>query len=144
LVRTPGRNAATGSFVTREGKVLGPHKGIHHYTLGQRRGLGIAAEHRLFVSELRPESNEVVLSDGGDLYANEVNCRDLNRLAPIVDGQVLGLRIRHSKTEYAATIRFSGDGATLTLQSEARAPTPGQLAVFYEGDRVLGSGWISE
>lgn len=139
-----GETPPPGLFVTRDGKVLGPHKGIHHYTLGQRRGLGIAAEHRLFVSELRPETNEVVLSDGKDLYANEVFCRDLNRLAPIAEGQVVGLRIRHSKTEYAATIRFSQHGAALTLQSEARAPTPGQLAVFYEGDRVLGSGWISE
>lgn len=139
-----GETPPPGHFVTCDGTVIGTHKGIHHYTLGQRRGLAISAEHRLFVSALRPETNEVVLSDGGDLFSKEVFCRDLNLLAPMADGQSLGLRIRHSKTEYEASIRLSEQGAVLTLQTEARAPTPGQLAVFYEDDRVLGSAWISE
>lgn len=139
-----GETPPSGNFVTMDGKVLGKHKGIHHYTLGQRRGLGIAAEHRLFVSALRPETNEVLLSDGGDLFATKVFCCDLNLLAPIADGQSVGLRIRHSKTEYAATIHLTEQGAVLKLNTEARAPTPGQLAVFYDGDLVLGSAWISD
>ena len=72
LAGGPGRRAAPRPFVDRAGKVLGTHKGIHHYTIGQRRGLGIPAEHRLFVSEIRPEENTVVLSDGTDLMAHAV------------------------------------------------------------------------
>jgi len=139
-----GATPPPGNFVDKDGRVLGQHKGIHHYTLGQRRGLGIAAEHRLFVSALRPCTNEVVLSDGGDLFETRVLCRDLNLLAPIESGQEIALRIRHSKTEQAATIILREDGAELLLKTEVRAPTPGQLAVFYDGDRVLGSGWIRE
>lgn len=139
-----GETPPPGQFVDGSGKVLGQHKGIHHYTLGQRRGLGISAAHRLFVSALRPETNEVVLSDGVDLFTNTVFCRDLNWLAPLASEQNVGVRIRHSKTTYPARLRLTDDGAVLHLQTEARAPTPGQLAVFYEADRVLGSGWIAE
>jgi tRNA-specific 2-thiouridylase len=139
-----GITPPTGNFISRNGTVLGRHKGIHHYTLGQRRGLGISAEHRLFVTEIRPKTNEVVLSDGGDLLANWVDCKKLNLLAPIEDNRTLGVRLRHSKVEYPAVIHLQENGsAQLELLTEARAPTPGQLAVFYDGDLVLGSGWIT-
>ncbi|MFR1233338.1 MAG: tRNA methyl transferase PRC-barrel domain-containing protein [Evtepia gabavorous] len=68
-----------GHFVDRTGRVLGRHRGIHRYTIGQRRGLGIPAAHRLFVSEIRPETQEVVLSDGTDLMADTVWGRTLTR-----------------------------------------------------------------
>lgn len=139
-----GATPPPGNVVDRDGCVLGRHKGIHHYTLGQRRGLGIAAEHRRFVSALRPCTSEVVLSDGGDLYETRVFCRDLNLLAPIESGQEIALRIRHSKTAHEATIELRQDGAEICLKTAVRAPTPGQLAVFYDGDRVLGSGWITQ
>lgn len=139
-----GTTPPPGNFVERDGTVLGRHKGIHHYTLGQRRGLGIPAENRLFVTEIRPVTNEVVLSDGGDLYAKRVCCTELNFLAPIENKRPLGVRLRHSKVEYPALIHLQEDGcAELELLTEARAPTPGQLAVFYDGDLVLGSGWIT-
>ena len=82
----------------RTGKVLGTHKGIHHYTIGQRRGLGIPAEHRLFVSEIRPGENTVVLSDGTDLMARAVWGEGWNPLAPLEGGEGVTLRLRHSKT----------------------------------------------
>lgn len=139
-----GKTPPPGNFVSRDGTILGRHKGIHHYTLGQRRGLGIPAENRLFVTEIRPLTNEVVLSDGGDLYARRVSCKELNLLAPIENGKHLGVRLRHSKVECPAVIHLQDNGeAELELLSEARAPTPGQLAVFYDGDLVLGSGWIT-
>ena len=76
-----GNTPPPGNFVDREGRVMGRHKGYHHYTLGQRRGLGVSGPHRYFVSAIRPERNEVVLSDGSDLGRDRVFCRDLNWLA---------------------------------------------------------------
>lgn len=138
-----GETPPPGDFITQDGTILGQHAGIHHYTLGQRRGLGIPAAHRLFVSELRPETNAVVLSNGDDLFRDRVSCGDLHLLAPLREGQSLELRIRHSKTAYPATLERCVDGtATLLLQTAARAPTAGQLAVLYDGDRVLASAWI--
>ena len=141
-IEARGHTPPPGNFVDAEGRVLGRHRGIHRYTIGQRRGLGIAAEHRLFVSALRPETNEVVLSDGEDLYVHEAYCREINPLASLADGQEISLRLRHSKVTYPAVLHLQGDGARLAIKTPARAPTPGQLAVFYDGDKVLGSGWI--
>ncbi len=138
-----GQAPPPGDFVDRTGKVLGRHKGIHHYTLGQRRGLGIPAEHRLFVSELRPAENQVVLSDGRDLMADQVWGTDWNPLAPLPQGQAVTVRLRHSKTETPARLTLGQDGPRLDLLAPARAPTPGQLAVVYQGDVVLGSFWIT-
>lgn len=132
-----------GPFVDRAGKVLGTHKGIHHYTIGQRRGLGIPAEHRLFVSEIRPEENTVVLSDGTDLMARAVWGEGWNPLAPLEGGEGVTLRLRHSKTATPARFALTESGPRAELLAPARAPTPGQLAVLYRGDTVLGSFWIT-
>ena len=140
-----GGTPPPGNFLDKAGKVLGQHRGYHHYTKGQRRGLTIAAGSRLFVSEIRPETNEVILSDGSDLFATRVWCEDLNFLDKVEDGQEMTVRLRHSKQEYGASIRLLGDNkALLEMQTEARAPTAGQLAAFYDNDRVLGSGWITK
>lgn len=138
-----GTTPPPGNFVDRTGAILGRHKGIHHYTIGQRRGLGIPAETRLFVSEIRPEDNAVVLSDGSDLMADTVWGEALNALAPLADGDEMTVRLRHSKQETPARFFRTEDGARLDLLIPARAPTPGQLAVFYRGDIVLGSVWIT-
>ncbi len=131
-----------GNFVDEDGNILGRHQGIHHYTRGQRRGLGIAAAHRLFVSALRPESNEVVLSDGRDLFSDVVYAVSANVYRTLADGDLLQLRIRHSKQSYAARLYHEEGGLRFMLDTPARAPTAGQLAVFYEGERVLGSAYI--
>ena len=135
-----------GNFVDREGNVLGTHKGIHHYTLGQRRGLGIAAAGRLFVSAIRPETNEVVLSFGDDLHASVVRCAQPNWIAleGLKEPRRVTVRLRHSRTELPARICPDGDGVRVELDTPGRAPTPGQLAVFYDGDAVVGSAWIVE
>ena len=138
-----GATPPPGDFVDKSGRVLGRHKGIHHYTIGQRRGLGIPAEHRLFVSAIRPEDNTVVLSDGTDLMADTVWGEDLNALAPLAPGEEVTVRLRHSKQETPARFYPQGTGGRLDLLAPARAPTPGQLAVLYRGDTVLGSLWIT-
>lgn len=140
-----GGTPPPGNFVDGSGRILGTHKGIHHYTLGQRRGLGISSTGRLFVSAIRPDTNEVVLSHGEGLHADTVRCGQLNWL----DDEVLTaprpvtVRLRHSRREDGALLLpLEGGGAELRMDTPARAPTPGQLAVFYNGDVVLGSGWI--
>ena len=140
-----GGTPPPGDFIDREGNVLGRHKGFHHYTLGQRRGLGVSSTGRLFVSAIRPETNEVVLSHGDGLYASIVRCMDLNWLA---EGRLdaprpAAVRLRHSRREDGALLIPLGDGGIeLRMDAPARAPTPGQLAAFYDGGQVLGSAWI--
>ena len=141
-----GFSTPEGDFVDASGKVLGRHRGIHRYTLGQRRGLGVSGPHRYFVSAIRPQDNTVVLSDGGDLYTTRAWCRQLNWLG---EGELTGerrcdVRLRHSRTQTPARIIPRGEAVEILADAPLRAPTPGQLAVFYEGDRVLGSGWICE
>jgi len=133
-----------GNFVDREGNTLGRHRGYHHYTLGQRRGLGVPAASRLFVTAIRPETNEVVLSAGEDLFYSTVHCSDPNWIAiPGLDAPlVCEGRFRHSKASVPVTVEREGDGLIVRAQSPVRAPTPGQLAVFYDNDTVIGSAWI--
>ena len=139
-----GFSTPVGNYVDNCGKVLGQHKGIHHYTLGQGRGLGVSGPHRYYVSAIRPETNEVVLSDGSDLGREVVYGAQPNWLA--IDGLSgpieVTVRLRHSRTEQEAVLSCEGEGIRLDMKTPARAPTPGQLAVFYQGDAVVGSAWI--
>ena len=134
-----------GDFVDRDGKVLGRHGGIHRYTLGQGRGLGVSGPHKYYVTEIDPAHDRVVLSDGGDLMARRVYCTDMNWLS--VDGLpeplAVTVRLRHSRTELPALAVADGETVVLEMESPARAPTPGQLAVFYQGDIVADSAWIT-
>lgn len=139
-----GPTPPPGDFVDSAGRVLGRHQGIHHYTLGQGRGLGISGPHKYYVSTIQPKTNQVVLSDGGDLPALSVRCRDVNWLAPVPAGPLaVTARFRHSRDE-TATILFPQEDGTLLAETKTpvRAPTPGQLAVFYNADAVVCSGWI--
>ncbi len=137
-----GCAAPPGDFVDAHGSVLGRHGGVHRYTLGQGSGLGVSGPHKYYVSAIRPETNQVVLSDGSDLFAAEVRVGELNWLAEDIP-QRLTARVRHSRTETAVTLEYLADGEVLAhAQEPVRAPTPGQLAVFYHGDTVVASGWI--
>lgn len=140
-----GGTPPPGNFVDANGNVLGTHKGFHHYTIGQRRGLGVSSTGRLFVTEIRPHTNEVVLSHGEGLHAFMVHTDSLNWLGehPLSGPMEVDVRLRHSRRQDPATILPLGGGRVdIHMKHPARAPTPGQLAVFYQGDQVLGSGWI--
>jgi tRNA (5-methylaminomethyl-2-thiouridylate)-methyltransferase len=136
-----GCAGAEGNFVDTEGNVLGRHKGIHRYTLGQGKGLGVSYRHRLFVSRIDVARNEVVLSDGSDLHTQTICAVQPNWLAPFRER--VTAKFRHSKTEVPATLCITEQGVTVRTDTPVRAPTPGQLAVFYDGDIVVGSGWIA-
>ncbi len=139
-----GCGAPPGDFVDPHGQVLGRHRGIHCYTLGQRRGLGVSAGHRLFVSAIDPETNRVTLSDGGDLYRSRVLCDQMNWLSPPrTEPFPCQIRLRHSRRlDTGLAVPLPEGGLLLRGDPPFRAPTPGQLAVLYEGDQVLGSAWI--
>jgi len=133
-----------GDFVSPEGAVLGRHRGIHHYTLGQGRGLGISGKSRYYVSRLDPERNTVTLSDGSDLDRRTIFCERPNWIAiEAPEGPVEALvRFRHGRQGTPCTLLVQGRSVRIEAHGPVRAPTPGQLAVFYTGETVLGSAWI--
>ena len=135
-----------GDIVDEEGKILGKHKGIHHYTIGQRRGLGIAAGQRVFVSELDVERNRVILSHGDDLFVSEIFLPVINWISsePIKDMMRGQVRIRHSKAAADADIIPEDSGLLIKFDKAVRAPTPGQMAAVYDNDVVLCAGRIEK
>ena len=139
--RLPGK----GKFVNKEGKVLGEHKGVTHYTIGQRRGLQIAAGHRIFVTNLCPEQNEVVLGEHEELFSTELYCDKCNWMA-VEDIKApyrcMG-KIRYAHKGTPCVVEPANDGRMkVTFDEPVRAITPGQSVVFYEEDYVLGGGSI--
>lgn len=134
-----------GNFISSSGAVLGRHGGIYRYTLGQGRGLGISGPHRYYVSAIDPDANTVTLSDGSDLTRTRIRCVEPNWIAlPGLDApRPVTARFRHARTETPCVISpLSPNEVLVEAQAPVRAPTPGQLAVFYDGDTVLGSAWI--
>lgn len=137
-----------GNFIDRNGTVLGEHKGIIHYTIGQRKGLGLAFGHPVYVSEIRPETNEVVLSEEDEIFTNEVFCKNLNFLS-ISDLQTgeeifarVKIRYRHN-AENAVISKIGEDEVRILFEKPVRASTPGQSAVFYDSDNcIIGGGVI--
>lgn len=139
--RLPGR----GNFVDKEGKVLGEHKGVTHYTIGQRRGLQIAAGHRIFVTNLRPKENEVVLGEHEALFSTELYCDKVNWMAVenIIEPYRCVGKIRYAHKGTACVVEPAEGGKyKVTFDEPVRAITPGQSVVFYEEDYVLGGGSI--
>lgn len=145
IQRETGYNSVPGNFVDLEGNVIGKHNGIIHYTVGQRKGLGLAMGHPVFVVAIRPETNEVVIGDdkdvySGKLYSNKLNFMSIEKLTEPM--HVLG-KIRYSHAGAGCTIRMVDDDLLECIFDEPqRAITPGQALVLYDGDNVLGGGVI--
>ena len=138
-----------GNFISADGTILGKHRGIIHYTVGQRRGLGIAAGYPLYVNRINAETNEVVLGDERSLYSSEIRCNELNYLsiAGIEPGESIRARVKiryHHEGEEASITRESEDSVRIFFDKPVRAATPGQSAVFYDPEGVvIGGGKIT-
>lgn len=146
--RYTGRGYPAGPFVNEAGQLLGEHTGIIGYTVGQRRGLGVSSNQgRLYVKEVRPADNTVVLSDNQSLFARALTARQVNWIACGTPGAPLHLRakIRYRMTEQPCTVEQTGpDQVRVVFDQPQRAVTPGQAVVFYDGDTVVGGAAIEK
>lgn len=139
------REDSIGELVGTDGKVLGEHEGVHHFTVGQRRGLGIAAGEPLYVISTEPATQRVMVGRNEDLLRDSAWVKDVNWIS-ITQPQApirAEVKIRNRHTPAAATLSLSEEGhVAVAFDQPQRAVTPGQGAVFYSGDLVLGGGWI--
>ncbi|MBQ9647994.1 MAG: tRNA 2-thiouridine(34) synthase MnmA [Oscillospiraceae bacterium] len=133
-----------GDFVDKSGRVLGRHRGLAAYTTGQRKGLGVSADSRLYVISKDAETNTVLLGDDADLFTTELTAARLNWIEPAPDAPVrVTAKTRYSQRESAATVTPDGGGtARVVFDEPQRAVTAGQAVVFYDGERVVGGGTI--
>lgn len=137
--------ATRGEIITTRGEVVGEHSGTHHFTIGQRRGLRIAAGEPLYVIATEPASQRVVVGRGEELLRGQLTVHSVNwvSIPEIVSPIRAEVKIRNRHDAAAATLTPAGEGrAQVRFDEPQRAVTPGQAAVFYEGDLVLGGGWI--
>ncbi len=139
LVEKEGVEPVKGNFVDEGGTVLGTHQGIIYYTVGQRKGLGIAFGEPRYVKELRPETNEVVLSGNDALQSTTVYAREYKGMAleELRDGMRLLAKIRYSHKGAMCTVRVEGERLRLEFDAPQRAATPGQAVVFYREEEIM-------
>ena len=135
-----------GSFKDEAGKTVGTHKGIIHYTIGQRKGLGLSLGKPAFVTAIDPETNTVsVTVDEKKIFTDRLVCRDLNFMA-LAPGDYEDLpvegKVRYAAKPESAKVRIQGDHAEVFFDRPVRAVTPGQSVVFYSGDKILFGGMI--
>ncbi len=141
----------SGNFVDRQGNILGTHKGIYSYTIGQRKGLGIAAKEPLYVCEIRTDTNEVVLGKSEDLFTKSVHAENVSFINAINkyekevynEGIRVSAKIRYRHKEQPGILKVNSDGSVdMVFDEPQRAATSGQSLVIYDGDRVMGGGII--
>src|SRR5665213_2534 len=147
VTRLRPRAGEPGDIVDAAGNVLGRHRGIAHFTVGQRKGIGIAGAEPLYVLRLDPARRRVVVGPYSALAATRVRLGELNWLGAGLaagEGRAVGAKLRSTQPPVPATLYAGADGGTadLVLGGPAGAVAPGQAAVLYDGDRVLGGGWI--
>lgn len=140
-----GKTVPEGNFVTVDGKILGKHKGIIHYTVGQRKGLGIALGSRAFVTEIRPETNEVVVGDREAACSTVLKANHLNFMSveDLEEERRVFAKIRYNhRGAWCRAKRTGEDELTCVFEEPQHAITPGQAVVMYDGEYVLGGGTI--
>jgi tRNA-specific 2-thiouridylase len=145
IQKETGYEPKEGNFVDMNGNIIGRHKGIIHYTIGQRKGLGLAMGHPVFVAAIRPDTNEVVIGENKDVYAPKLYANHLNFMseAQLTGEKRLKAKIRYSHAGADCTVRMAGDDLIeCVFDEQQRAITPGQALVLYDGEYVFGGGTI--
>ena len=139
------RAESQGQIVTAAGEVVGTHQGVHHFTVGQRRGLGIAVGEPLYVIATEPETRRVIIGRQDDLLRSSMAVDQVNwvSLAPPAAPVRCEVKIRNKHGAAPAVLTPEGENVLVRFDEPQRAVTPGQAAVFYQGDLVLGGGWIA-
>jgi tRNA-specific 2-thiouridylase len=134
-----------GEMVTTDGKVIAEHAGVHNFTIGQRKGLGVATGSPLYVIQIKNDTRQVVVGRDEELYSRTLRARRVNLIstAELREPRRVAVKIRHRHQPAAAIIESAGpDEVQVSFDEPQRALTPGQAAVFYDGDIVVGGGWI--
>jgi tRNA-specific 2-thiouridylase len=135
-----------GELVTTNGEVIGEHSGIHNFTVGQRKGLGVATGSPLYVIQISGANKQVIVGGDENLYSRRLLARRVNLISvdDLHEPMRVSVKIRHRHEPAAAMIAKAGsDEIVVTFDEPQRAITPGQSAVFYDGDIVVGGGWIA-
>jgi tRNA-uridine 2-sulfurtransferase len=136
-----------GEMVTTDGKVIGEHAGVHNFTVGQRKGLGLATGSPLYVIQIKNDTKQVVVGNNEELYSRTLRASRVNLISTdeVREPMRVAVKIRHKHQPAPALIESAGPAEILvTFDEPQRAITPGQGAVFYEGDIVVGGGWIED
>ncbi len=135
-----------GQILGTDGAILGTHRGLGYYTVGQRRGLGVSAPEPLYVTEKCRKENAVILGAEHDLYKTHVYLRNVRFISgtPVPDGDTVEAKVRYTRAAFPAEYTSEGaDGCRLSFNAPVRAPAPGQSAVFMCDDEILGGGYIT-
>ncbi|NLY70206.1 MAG: tRNA 2-thiouridine(34) synthase MnmA, partial [Clostridiales bacterium] len=149
IIEEAGYKSSPGDFIDLEGNVIGRHKGIIHYTIGQRKGLGQAFGKPMFVVKIDPINNTVTLGDNKDLFRKQVYAEDViftlndsNTLPKEYKNVKIQAKVRYTSQPADAYLNQENGGIRVEFIEAQRAPTPGQSVVFYQDDRVVGGGII--
>lgn len=145
IMKKRGVTPVPGDFLDENGKKVGEHKGILHYTVGQRKGLGLALGEPVFVTSIDPEANTVTVGRKGSEYRSEMTVSSLSfqKLPPLPGTYRLDVKIRYAAPPVPCTVTVTGSGeARVVFDARARAVTPGQSAVFYDGKDIAFGGFI--
>ena len=137
---------SSGLLVSTTGETLGAHTGIHNFTVGQRKGLGLTGASPLYVLAIHPDSHQVTVGTDADLFTREIRADRLNWISipELTEPIRVTAKIRHRHEPQPATLRPGPDGTAIAIFDEPqRAITPGQAAIFYQKDEVVGGGWIT-
>jgi tRNA-specific 2-thiouridylase len=137
----------SGDLVTTDGKVIGHHEGIHNFTVGQRKGLGVATGSPLYVININGAKGQVTVGGNERLLSRRLLAHQMNwiSIADLREPRSVHAKIRHRHEPARATIENAANGEVLvTFDEPQRAITPGQAVVFYDGDLVVGGGWIAD
>jgi tRNA-specific 2-thiouridylase len=145
--RTPDA-VRPGELVTSDGAVVGKHEGHQHFTIGQRKGVGVAFGRPIYVVDINPDSNRVTVADRESLQRSALIAKEVNWLSdrprPVSEPMPCVAKIRYNQAAQAATVVVGEEGMTVRFAEPQAAITPGQAVVVYDGDILLGGGWIEK